>query len=100
MKKIIIIDSISNYTHIDISNKSVGSSEYQLYNLIKKQYNCNNYSIYWDSEYYSHMSMNSLNYMYRLETGFSLSTLLDNTGLFYIIHPFENSINQSQGINR
>ena len=35
MKKIIIIDSISNYTHIDISNKSVGSSEYQLYNLIK-----------------------------------------------------------------
>jgi hypothetical protein len=35
MKKIIIIDSNSNYTHINISNKSVGSSEYQLYNLIK-----------------------------------------------------------------
>ena len=35
MKRIIIIDSNSSYTHLSISNKSVGSSEYQLYNLIK-----------------------------------------------------------------
>jgi hypothetical protein len=35
MKKIIIIDSNSTFTHVNISNKSVGSSEYQLYNLIK-----------------------------------------------------------------
>ena len=35
MKKIIIIDSTSDYTHELIFNKSVGASEHQLYSLIK-----------------------------------------------------------------
>lgn len=42
MKKIVIIDLTSNFTHAFINNKSVGASSHQLYNLIKsllKRYN-------------------------------------------------------------
>jgi glycosyltransferase involved in cell wall biosynthesis len=35
MKKIIFVDYTSSYTHINVKNRSIGASEYQLYNLIE-----------------------------------------------------------------
>jgi hypothetical protein len=66
-----------------------------LYNIIKKQYFSNDYLIYWDEKYFRHMSRNNLKYMYKSETGFTLYELLDYTGLFYIIHPFENFLKRN-----
>lgn len=66
-----------------------------LYNIIKKQYFSNNYLIYWNVDYFDYMGNNKLIYMYKSESGFSLESLLDYYGLFYIIHPFENMLKRN-----
>ena len=35
MKKIIFVDYTSSYNHVNVKNRSIGASEYQLYNLIE-----------------------------------------------------------------
>ena len=66
-----------------------------LYNITKKQYSCDDYSIYWNPEYYPQMANKKLTYMYKSESGFNLYLLLDDKGLFYIIHPFEHLLKRN-----
>ena len=67
----------------------------KIYNFIMKQYQHNNYLMYWDDTYYKFMSNIHLEYMYKQNSGFELRLLLDNTGLFYIIHPFEQILKRN-----
>lgn len=66
--------------------------------IIEKQYVINQnriYDFYWDSNYFEYMTETKLNYMYRSESGYNLTTLLDLDGKFYLIHPFENILKRN-----
>lgn len=66
--------------------------------IIEKQYVVNHnqiYDFYWDPKYFEYMATTRLNYMYRSETGYSLTTLMDLDGKFYLIHPFENILKRN-----
>ena len=69
-----------------------------IYIILKKQYSINNNIInpklYWNSKYFPKdiMYNQCLNRFY---SGQEIEVLVDNFGLFYIIHPFENELTRN-----
>ncbi len=61
MKKIVIIDLTSNFTHAFINNKSTGASSHQLYNLIKSL--LKKYSIVCYNKIVSTLEIDGVKYM-------------------------------------
>ena len=69
-----------------------------IYNILRKQYSINtniiDKDLYWNEKYFPDniLLINSLD---RSDSGQLLSTLMDEEGQFYIIHPFENDITRN-----
>ena len=64
--------------------------------IIKNQFTINNIDnlLYWDSNYYNFMTTQQT-YMYRKESGYTIDIIMDISGHFYIVHPFENNIKRN-----
>jgi hypothetical protein len=85
-------------TKCPVMNKKDDFFTKNIYLILKKQYSINNSIIipqlYWNPKYFQKeiISNQCLNRFY---TGQEIEVLVDNYGLFYIIHPFENEIERN-----
>ena len=91
----------SNYTEMkmDLNNshfRSTNIYRYNIYNIIKSQYYLNNEIISNNRSYYypfnEYMMDTTIN---RKPDGYDAKILFDMTGLYYIIHPFEDRLTRN-----
>jgi hypothetical protein len=82
---------------VEVENTIKNSVFYrtEIYHILDNQYYHEDYLDYWDEKYYN-LEYNEIKQsMYRTQSGYNITILFDQKGLFYIIHPFEDKLKRN-----